>query len=269
MGRTFALIALLALTGFAQEGREEGAGRFARAAADAPRVFVRLRDAGRLEVKHGDAWKDATLDECAAALRQAVEHHDRERKSAGGSGFERVRDVEVTTLVLRVEAEPSVPWEHVQWLAVVAAEQRFRRIEFSDGIRTLLHLVPMDGGIEPNPPPEVLLAVEAAGRDLREAAWGDVKVRRPFRVVYRMDLRETEEAKAVVPWIREAVAEAAEDEDKPRVRCELRPEAKVPFGKVFDLMEALAGVTPPSVGFAITSLPNDDVRGAARLPYPG
>lgn len=240
-------------------------GRLAHGKPDAPFVAFRLRDGGLLRMRVGDEWRDATLDDASRLLAA-----ERDR----------------TSRVLSVEAEPAVPWQHVQWLLTLAAEEYYSKVHLSDGTRDILALVPLESYVEWSPeklPTYVVLRIDAIPRASVSADWNGTDVLRPTRIACRgsavrhFRLRpfrevvgglETLSLGDAVPWIARARTAAAEI---PRVRIvgRIRAAHTVPFATVLDVMETCVRAGLPDVNLLDDlSIPSNAVRSMPRLPYP-
>jgi hypothetical protein len=246
-------------------------GRLARGERDAPAAFVRLREAGVLEVKAGDEWKHATLDECGQFLRKFWEDQHREMLNAGESALVLLPDGNhASRLFVSIEVEPTVPCQHVQWLMTVAAEQKYYKLELSDGARKLLAFLPTDRGDPPTlqePPLELEILVHAVARAEQPAKWGDAEVMRPTEVRYKCGADEVASIRDVASYAGKAKA-AAKDTPNRRVVGVIKAGNKVPFSKVLDLMETFEAAKFAGVDFFGVQIPPPKLRGAARLPYP-
>ncbi len=109
------------------------AGRIARGERDAPAVSVRLREGGVLQAKVGEEWKETKLKDLSALLKTSAEDYDREMQKTGKSGYDAVGTMKLSRLFVSIDAEPTVPWQHIQWLMTIAAEQKNPKFELSDG----------------------------------------------------------------------------------------------------------------------------------------
>lgn len=283
MPRWVTAFALLAAPVLAQDGKEKEdeigedlvaevpAGRISRGERDAPALSVRAREGGVLQVKVGDAWKDATLNEYAALLKTFAAEQDREMLKGGKSAYETLPGgMKVSRLFVSIAAEPTVPWQNIQWLMMVAAEQKYRKLELSDGTRRLLTALPVDRGINAlptDPPLEIKVSVHIVCRTEKVAKWGDLDVMRPAEIRYKIGNEETGDLRPVADYVRKAWS-AVKDSPNARVSGEIKAGHKVPFSKVFDLMETFEASGLADVNFYGTAIPSANVRAAPRLPYP-
>ena len=247
-------------------------GGLSRAARDQPAVLVRLRGGGHVQVKQRSAWRDATLDSLGAFLRMQKDAFEFRARRQGGSGVDELANGGTASkLFVSTEAAPETPWQHVQWLMTIAAEQRYYKLEVSDGKRRMLVFLPTDRGIFPKPregPREVKLAVDVAARGWEEAAWAGETVRRPAGVVYRFGDEESADLAALGAYLREGRAAAAKDEEDVVVRGEIKADYRMPWARVLDVMETFLEQGQESVSFHGTPVPPSPLREAERLPYP-
>jgi hypothetical protein len=246
------------------------AGVIARGELDMPAVSVRVREAGVLQVKVGEDWKDATLADVSARLKDFAEQQERRRAETGRSAFmDAPGGVRVCRLFLSIEAEATVPCLHIQWLMTMAAEQKYYKLQLSDGTRKLLVSLPIERGIEPvlrEPPPEWKVGVHAIARQEKAQRWGDVEVARPTEIRFRLGDQETCEISDVADYLRKA-KEAAKGRDA-IVTGEIKAGHKVPVSKIMDLMAAFEAAGIARVDYYGVAIPPTSQREAARLPYP-
>lgn len=278
MRRWMVVLALVSAPVLAQDEakkKEEGsvlpAGGLSRAERDAPAVCVRVREGGALVAKVGDAWKDVTLNELSALLKSFAEEQDREMQKSGKSAYQAIPGgLKVSRLFLSIEAEPTVPWQHIQWLMLVAAEQKYYKLEMSDGTRRILASLPVDVGLngQPvDPPVQLKVAVHVVCRTEKVAKWGDLDVLRPAEIRYKIGTDETGDLQAVGDYVKKAWA-AIKDTPNTRISGEIKAGHKVPFAKVFDVMQTFEAAGLPAVDFYGTAIPPPALREAQRLPYP-
>ncbi len=241
-------------------------GRLSLGERDQPALLVRLADEGALQIKRGEEWEVATLKDVGQALAGELQR-------LGDEGYEKLEGGQkVSKLFLSIEADPVAPWQHLQWLMIVAAEQKYHKLELIDGTRRMLTYLPCDRGLSPKakkPPKEAFVSVHLMARMERPREWNDGKVFAPMTVVYRLVERETEDLKTLAGWIREA-KRAVEPELKKgwTLVGEIKAGHKVPFAHVFDVMAAFVDGGIPAVSFYGTTSPTDEVRRLERLPYP-
>jgi len=245
--------------------------KLSRGAPDSPALGVRVRENGLLEVKVGEEWKETTLDGLKERIAGFAEEQDREMKKSGKSAYETLPGgVKVPGLFVSIDAEPSVPWQHVQWIMTVVAEQKFRRMELSDGTKRFLVTLPTDEFLKPapkEPPLEIRISVHAVARREKPARWDDVQVLRPTEVRFRIGTEET----AVIDGVRDYVKkawDAVKDTPNATFSGEIKAGHKVPVEKVLDVLEVFASADLPAVCFYGREVPPAEVRAAERLPYP-
>jgi len=219
----------------------------------------------------GKDWKDATLESLGTFLGNARRAHDDAMRKQASSGYEMIPGgAKASKLFVWIEADPGTPWQHLQWLMTIAAEQKYYKLELSDGKRRMLVFLPIDRGIRPTeekPPPEIKVAVHVVSRAEKEAKWGDQTVMRPAKILYRTGIREADSLDAVPKWI--AMAKKAADATKNAVRTgEIRAGHKIPFAKIFDVMECFVDHAWPLVRFFAIATPGPGLRREKRMPFP-
>lgn len=248
-------------------------GRIFRGERDAPAVFLRLREGGVIQVKFGEEWKEVTLDDLATALSAMRDRDELQQRQTEKSVFEEAPRPAGTRLFLSLEADPSVPWLHLQWIFTIAAEQKFQNLEMSDGKRRLLVRLPEDRTFCPapgyQPPPVVQAMVHLVARKEQPAKWGGLDVLQPTDVRCKCGDIETTDLAEVTGYLRKT-KKAVEDRKDPKVVFYgvIQAGHKVPYAKVFDVMETFVTAEIPSVDFWGTGIPPKAVRAAKRLPYP-
>jgi len=252
-------------------------GRLVRGEPDAPVLRLRLRDGGLLQLEADGEWKDTTLDAGSEALAAARDRNKIEYPEDGIPG---------SALFASVEAEPAVPWQHVQWLLTIAAEMKYYKLRLSDGARHVLAFVPPNAAIEwvrDSLPPYVVLQIDVIPRAGVNVPWNETEVLRPTRFAYRasavcyrsrgpageaVERLETGSLRDAGPWIARA-RKAAEAIPRAQVRGRIRAGYTVPFAAVFDAMETCVSEGLPEVDLLMDiSIPPRAVRSMPRLPYP-
>jgi len=274
--RRWVLLAVLAAVSSAQEDQEAAPPPrprptlLARGERDAPAVFLRLREGGVLRLKSGDSWCDATLDECAAFLHESAKKYDALMRKRGGSGYDALPGGgKASRLFVPIDAEPTVPWQHVQWLMALAADCKFPNVELSDGTRKILALLPVDPGPAPKPAPamEIFVSTHLIARREQMAQWGNLTVARPTEIRYRSGDRETGDVAAAGRWIREA-KKAAGGVKGSTVVGEVKAGRKVQAGRVLEVLDFYLDNKIAVMHFSATPNPSPEQRKMARLPYP-
>jgi len=175
----------------------------------------------------------------------------------------------VSRLFVSIDAEPTVPWQNIQWVMTIAAEQKYYKLEMSDGTRRLLASLPVDrGNVNPvDPPLELKVSVHVVVRAEKVGKWGDLAVTRPVDVRYKIGSEETGALGPVADCVRKAQA-AVKGTPNATVYGEIQAGHKAPFAKVFDVMETFEAAGLTSVSFYGTGIPPAALREAPRLPYP-
>lgn len=277
-----AALALLVASVYAQDAEEAVGedmiaqpppGRIARGERDAPAAFVRIREGGVLQVKVGEEWKDASLDDLSKFLKQFAEKQDKELQKSGKSAYETLPGgVRASRLFVSIDAEGTIPWQNLQWLMRIAAEQKYWKLEFSEGTRKMLAFLPTDSGINavPKEPPMLLLiSVHAVARTEKPGVWGGAAVLRPVEVRYKLgNAHEEVSAQAdVADYVKKAWA-AVKDTPNCTISGEIKAGNKVPFARIFDLMETFEAAKVPAMRFFGGSIPDAAARAAPKLPFP-
>ncbi len=246
-------------------------GRVARGERDAPAVSVRLREGGILQAKVGNEWKETNLNDLSELLKTSAVDYDCEMQKSGKSGYDAVGTMKLSRLFVSIEAEPTVPWQHIQWLMTIGAEQKYPKFELSDGTRKLLAFLPVDRGIQAEgaaAPVEVKLSVHVICRAEAPATWGDVRVPRPTDIRYKVGLHEeTAELTAVDDYVRTGWATLKDTPDA-KVCGEIKAGHKAPFARVLDVMDTFVAAGLTDVSFYGTAIPDADLRRSPKLPYP-
>ncbi len=249
-------------------------GRIFRGERDAPTVFVCLREGGLLQIEFDEEWQEVTLDDLGTYLAVSRDRDIIAQQQIGKSGLEEILPhLRATRLFLSLDADPTVPWQHIQWVMTLAVEQKYRKLEMSDGKRRLLACLPIDRTFCPvegyQPPPEVQATVHLVARKEQPAKWGGLDVLQPTDVRCKCGDMETTDLAEVTGYLKRA-KKAVEGMRDPKVVFYgvIQAGHKVPYAKVFDVMEAFVKAEIPSVDFWGTGIPPKTIRGAKRLPYP-
>lgn len=269
-------------------GPDPRGGRLVAGDPDAPVVCIRLGDGGLLQTREGGGWKDATLNDVSEHLAAARDGHAREMRRIGKPEWDEPDGYGVrgSSLFLSIEADPAVPWQHVQWLLTLAAEQHYYKLQLSDGARRMLAFVPLDAAIEWIPdelPPFVVLQVDIIPRAGVLADWNGAEALRPTRVAYRTSATrfthrgpqgevaagiETRNLGDAGSWIAQA-RKVALGIPRAKFACQIRAGHTVPFARVFDAMETFLTAGVPDVDLlSHFSIPTRAARAMSRLPYP-
>jgi hypothetical protein len=252
-------------------GHDLSEDRIVRGERDAPAVFVRIREGGVLEWKYGEEWREKTLEDLGTILDVARDRYELSQRPSGKSVLDELPRNKDLGIFLSIEADPGVPWQHVEWVITIAMERKIRRLEMSEGTRRLLASVPRDAAIEyaEGYKPPRTVDIHAVVRAERPAKWGDSDVSRPTEVRYRCGDTETADLAEVTAYLRKVKAEAENGkEGEVALVGEIKAGYKVPYANVFDLMEAFVAADLTTAGFYGTAIPPEAVRSAKRLPYP-
>lgn len=137
-----------------------------------PRVTIHLTSEGEVRVEaaelhFGDealkktmkvqpGLESVTLDELGTHLDKAKRLYDLVQKVKGGTGYDEVAPgVKASTLHVLVRADEAAPWEHVESLMTICAEQKIYKVHLAarrgpEEVALGLFL-PVDRGIQPLP----------------------------------------------------------------------------------------------------------------------
>lgn len=234
---------------------------------DGPAVKVRLHSGGQLQFRGSDGWTNATLASLGAFLGRARDEHDAKARKAGKSGYEKLPGkAKVSSLFLSIDADPGTPWQHLQWLMTIAAEQKYWKLELKCEKRRMLACLPV---VKPGKgaPAEVMVPIHVVARMEKATRWGGGMVMRPTAFKYRDGNREVGTLAGLARWVQNGKKTAAEAE-KPAVAVgEIQAGNKVPYSEILDVMEVFVKEDVPRVRFH-TQVPMDDMRKLDHLPYP-
>lgn len=236
---------------------------------DAPRQIVQLTRDGTVQVPEWEPFRGGlravTLAGLAGRLAEIARLFHEEQQANGASGYEG----RASRLNVAFRVDGDAPWQHVQWLLIVCAEQRFARTWFAaldraGGDEYLLDArLPVDVGVVPEDGPEVVkVQVAIVPRKYVAAPRGDVVT----QVVYRFGAHETDDLSLVGRWADDALR-AVNGKDL-RVVGEIKAEARVPHRYVASVLAVLRERGIDRVDFYGTATPTDEERRAATLPYP-
>jgi len=87
-----------------------------------------------IDNRGGVLWKSQyhTLDEIGTILQAARDRYDIKMKQKGQSGTEELPGgVKASKLYVLLRADKDVPWQHVQWLMTIMAEQKLYKLQFA------------------------------------------------------------------------------------------------------------------------------------------
>jgi biopolymer transport protein ExbD len=98
--------------------------------ADDPddRIFLNVDQYGR--IKHRGVT--ITMDELGTVLDQAKRVYNLKKKAEGEDGMEEVAPgAFASKLYVLLRADRDTPWQHVQWLMTIMAEQKIYKLQFA------------------------------------------------------------------------------------------------------------------------------------------
>lgn len=108
-----------------------------------PPAYMAVQDKGgeqddriilNIDNRGGVVWKGqfVTLDELGTILQAARDRYDIKMKQIGKSGTEDLPGgVKASKLYVLLRADKDAPWQHVQWLMTIMAEQKLYKLQFA------------------------------------------------------------------------------------------------------------------------------------------
>jgi len=235
-------------------------GRIATGGAGKPIIGVQLREGGTLFVRTDKAWKRISLDGLSKALQAR-------KKPAAledlGSGVKAVRTR------VSIEAHPQTPWQHLQWLMTICAEEKYYRLQLIEGDRKFLVELPVDiaicGGEATD---RVRLGIHILNRAAKEATWGSVVVQRPTLVRYKVNGRELANLKELGELMAKAAQVVKDGNKDNELLTEIKAGYRTPFVEVMRVLEVAVAKKVTNLEFFGTAIPSPRLRAADPLPYP-
>ena len=92
------------------------------------RLILNIDRFGRLLFRE----KARSLDEIATILSEAKRVYNLRQRAKGKSGYEKVKGgAEASSLFVLLRADRDTPWQHVQWLMTVMAEEKMFKLQFA------------------------------------------------------------------------------------------------------------------------------------------
>ena len=92
------------------------------------RVILNVDKQGRILYKQ----RPISLDELGTIIDTAKRVYDLKMKAEGKQGMEEVAPgVKASKLYVLVRADKDTPWQHVQWLMTIMAEQKLYKLQFA------------------------------------------------------------------------------------------------------------------------------------------
>jgi len=245
--------------------------------------------------------KKVTLDELSAILGKRNEYFDLKMRAQGKSGHEDLPGGgKASKLYVLLRADKDTPWQHVQWLLTLLAEQRIYKLQFAvrrvadrsytreEAARLgaewvdrappkepqldakLDAFLPIDRGIAaPRKAPVIHAGIHIVARKEIAAKWGPdgVPVSKPTAFKYRMGDRTVDSLEHVGKWIGDALR-AARGAPGTRVIGEIQAGHKVPFKQVVAVLSQFHARGVKQVDFRGTSIAGKGLRKLPYLPYP-
>ncbi|MHC4937837.1 MAG: ExbD/TolR family protein [Planctomycetota bacterium] len=211
-------------------------------------VIVNLDAEGKLTV----AGKQRTL----AAVGEII-----------GKEGEKTKEDQVSGMRVLLRVDEKAPWAHAQWLMIVCALNKVYKVEYAvmrkgDQTGYLKCWLPIDmmGGNRERYP----VRIHVVARAEKEAAYGELKVTKPTKFVYRSGKQELGDDLGA--WIGQQKKKA--ETAKLPLDCEIRAGRKVPWGKVVGVLDLHRANKIESVNFYGTQQPHRRELHAKSLPYP-
>lgn len=249
-----------------------------------------------------------TLKELSASLAYANDKYDLKMRSKGKRGTESLLGGgKVSRLYVLLRANKETPWQHVQWLLAILAEQGIYKVQFAvtrvadraytkqEAVRLGVEWV--DRAQEPQPkaklhaflpvdrrpPPalEMRARIHILARQEIAAKWGPdgVAVSKPTVFKYRLGDRTVDSVEHVHKWIGGA-RKAAQGAPGTKLIGEIKAGYKVPFKYVVAVLNQFHAWGVERVDFwgtAVpgekahswtTAIPGENVRERPYLTYP-
>jgi biopolymer transport protein ExbD len=260
------------------------------------RVICEIDALGRVHV----AGQPGTLD---ALVSHVIERKKRYDEKTKGKGYEKLPHGGLASrLYALLRVHKDVPWQHVQWLLTLLAEQRIYRIQFAVkrvadrsyrreeatalGAKwvdrappekprleaKLKSFLPTDKGLLGGwkQPPEIVVGVHIVCTQHGQGRWGpDARVvELPTALEYRFGDRVAKNLGEVAQWIRDAKRATAGVQPPVPVVGQIKAGHKVPFKHVVALLNRFREHGIGHVDFYGTSIPGKELRKVAHLPYP-
>jgi len=92
------------------------------------RVILNVDKVGRILYK----GKAISLDELGTILRQRKDAYELKMRRKGQSGLEDIGNgAKASKLYVLLRADKETPWQHVQWLMTIMAEQKLYKMQFA------------------------------------------------------------------------------------------------------------------------------------------
>ncbi len=140
--------------------------------------------------------KQVNLDELGSTLSNLKEVYELDMRANGKSGFERLRGGGLASkLYVLLRADRQTPWQHIQWLMTILAEQKFYKLQLAvrsanDRLAKLDAYLPKDEHlpIPREPINEIRVAVHIVAGDEVAAKWGPegTAISKPTLFQYRL-----------------------------------------------------------------------------------
>lgn len=231
--------------------------------------------------------KQVNLDELGSTLSNLKEVYELDMRAKGKSGFERLRGGGLASkLYVLLRADRQTPWQHIQWLMTILAEQKFYKLQL--GVRNADdRLAKLDAYLRKDeelpiprePINEIRVAVRIVAGDEVAAEWGPegMAISKPTLFQYRLGDRTHGTLDHVRKGI-EVAKTAVRRLENARAVGEIQAGLKVPLQQVVAVLNEFheqgmkVDLTPALAGEDLhlweSFIPSMDVRERRYLPYP-
>ena len=193
--------------------------------------------------------------------------------SAAAAGRHEVEaGVRASNLYVLLRIDRDAPWQHVQWILTILAEEKVYRTAFAVSTGKLNAHLPVDRAVcgVTDPPQEIKVAIHIVARKEKPEMFGPAEamqqVTKPCEVKYRFGDRESRDLAAVTKWIQDA--NRAAQGEKVTIVGEIKAGHKVPFAYIVSVLDEFHSAGNKDVQFFGTQIPTKALRAKKNLPYP-
>jgi hypothetical protein len=142
-------------------------------------------------------------------VAQITDRYDKEMRAWLECGFDRGPVSTGSRVIVEIAVHPDTPWIDVFRVIDACWRSACNKVQISvDGLRLNLVLPADSSGAVALPEGAILATVETFGEGEVETDWGDTLIRRPARVLYRVDGEEVAYLERVEERLARAVAAA-------------------------------------------------------------
>ena len=260
------------------------------------RVIIGVDSLGHVYV----AGKLATLDELVTHVMERKERYDKKTK---GRGYETLPGgATVSKLYALLRVHKDVPWQQVQWILMLLAEQRIYKIQFAvkrvaDRSYTkeeaaalgakwvdlaprgkprleakLKAFLPTHKGMLGlwKQPPQIKVSLHVLARQEIRAKWGpdSLPISKPTVFRFKFTDRESGRLADATKWIRDAKRATRGLKPPVPVIGEIKAGYKVPFKHIVALLNQFRETGIEQVDFWGAPVPGKELLKRPYLPYP-